>query len=113
MARRIPQERKFLIQILKWKSKKKEISGPVFVAIVDRIAKLDGLYDAELTKPRERPDKLPNPLTVVGSPEEEKAQEDKARRESEELLREFNSKHYGGGNVRTESDATTAQSSNI
>lgn len=95
MPRRTPQERRFCIAALKKLAKRKDVGGPTILAAIDRIATLDGLYEVELVRPRERPDKWAD-KTPESLPEPAPASDEV---EINRLNDEFLQKHYGGGDA--------------
>src|ERR1019366_831069 len=99
MPRIIPHYRKALSYELMRQIRKAKGLGPNYIRAVDRLAKLDRLYDVDLTKPFQQPHKESE--VVLGDIDAD-ALEDKA------LLDEFNKRHYGRGNVRTETGSTDA-----
>jgi hypothetical protein len=103
MPRIVPMYRARLMYELFRQIRKSKAIGPNYIRAVDRLAKLDRLYDVELTKPYEQPHKE---AEVVQDDINADALEDKA------LLDAFNKKHYcvpksGGKNV-----GTTAETGN-
>jgi hypothetical protein len=98
MPRRTPQERKYLIAALKKLAKRKDVGGPTILAAIDRVAVLDGLYEVELVRPRERPDKWAD-KAPVSLPEPAQPNDDD---ELKKFAAEFNKRHYGGVNGKPE-----------
>lgn len=103
---RTAEQRKYCIAALKKLAKRKDVGGPTILAAIDCIATLDGLYEVELVRPKERPDKWAD-TKPVSLPEPTTPEEDK---EAKQLVDEFNKKHYGGENVGTETTAATTNS---
>src|SRR5208282_3395914 len=66
MGRYKPGMRSKLIDIFFRRMQRRDTSGPVFVALGDRIAELDNLYHIALTKPDWRPTRIkPDPVEAV------------------------------------------------
>ena len=92
MGRYRPKLRSVLLGLIERKLRDRNISGPVFVALVDRAAVLDKLYEVALTKPDWRPSRMKPEV------ETEEVEETEADREADKLYDRYLKQQYGGTN---------------
>ena len=92
MGRHRPKLRSVLLGLIERKLRDRSISGPVFVALVDRAAVLDKLYEVALTKPDSRPSRMKPEV------ETEEVEENEADREADKLYDRYLKQQYGGTN---------------
>jgi hypothetical protein len=114
MPRYKPQHRKEIIAALKKLSKRKDVGGPTILAAIDRWATLDHLYEVELVRPKERPDKWadPNPpsLPEPETPEQDKKADEIYKRYLEETFNK-GEKHEQRVDSSTQATASPATGS--
>jgi hypothetical protein len=107
MGRYIPRMRSRLIDIYYRRMQRRDTSGPVFVALGDHIAELEGLYHVELTKPAERPVRM---KPVTEAPEPPETVEDK---EADAAYAEYLKQQYGGEHAIQGQEQATVLSTGV